>query len=107
MEEGKKFDSNKLPLGIVLTQQFPRALKAIAEVSLYGHQKYELGNDWSNFARVENAEERYSNAMFRHYFEKDGIDNESGKNHLYHAAWNLLAELEVKLRNIENDKHNN
>jgi len=105
MEEGKKFDNNKLPLGIVITQQFPRALKAIAEVSLYGHEKYELDNDWDNFSRVENAEERYSNAMFRHYFEKNSNDLESFKSHLSHAAWNLLAELEIKLRKLENDNN--
>jgi len=104
MEEGKKFDNNKLPLGIVITQQFPRALKAIAEVSQYGHDKYELENDWSNFSRVENAEERYLNAAFRHLLAGDTLD-ESSKPHLYHSCWNLLALLEVKLRKLENDNN--
>lgn len=107
-KSGKKFDDNKLPLGIVVTKQFPNAIKALAECSLYGHQKYELGDDeWLNFLNLENAEQRLSDALFRHYFEKNQFDEESKLLHLKHAAWNLMAELEIRLRktNNLNEKH--
>jgi hypothetical protein len=99
MKEGIKDDNNKLPLGIVVTKQFPNAIKALAECSQYGHEKYNLGdNDWLNFLHLENAEQRLSDAFFRHYFEKNEFDEGSKLLHLKHAVWNLMAELEIQLR---------
>lgn len=98
--EGEKKDSGKLPLGIVIQRQFPRALKAVAECSAFGNMKYkEVDKDWLNCSRVPNGKERYLNAMFRHILEagKDlnDIDIETGLEHIKHGVWNALQLLEI------------
>lgn len=97
---GQKNDNGKLPVGIVIHRQFPNALKAIAECSKYGHDKYsEQDVDWLNCQRVENGQERYLNATMRHLLESginlDELDSESGLSHLKHAAWNMMQLLEI------------
>jgi len=97
---GEKNDLGKLPLGIVIHRQFPNAIKAIAECSRYGHNKYsETDTDWLNCQRVENGEERYLDALTRHLVDSgvnlDAKDAESGLEHIKHAAWNLLQLLEI------------
>lgn len=99
-KKGAKLDDSKLPLSIVIQRQFPNALKAIAECSQYGNLKYhETDKDWCNMHRVENGEERYANAMMRHFLAagKDLKirDEESNLPHLYHAAWNMLSLLQI------------
>ena len=106
--EGVKKDDEKLPMGIVIQRQFPNALKAIAKCSLYGHNKYkETDVDWMNFERLDNAKERYFNALSRHFLDA-GIDlsekdNESELPHIYHVAWNAMALLEVLTKTSNND----
>jgi len=103
--KGVKTDSSKVDIS-VLFKQFPRALTAVAEASAYGHQKYiEHDLDMLNFTRVENAESRYRGALMRHERDRytDGyLDSESNLPHIYHKAWNALAELEMHLKNIDN-----
>ena len=86
----------------VLFKQFPRALTAVAEASAYGHNKYrETDKDMLNFTRVDNAESRYRGALMRHERDRytDGyLDSESNLPHIYHKAWNALAELEMHLK---------
>lgn len=96
---GEKQDTGKLPLGIVIQRQFPNALKAIAECSLYGHEKYKESDvDWLNCQRVENGQERYLDAAMRHLLDA-GVDLQavdvSGLEHIKHAAWNMLQLLEI------------
>ena len=102
-KKGLKFDLEKLPIGEVF-KQFPRAIEAIAACALYGHTKYELGNDWANWSRLENAESRYNNAGGRHLIKRcKGIirDHESGLPHIYHDLWNKAAEVELDCRKRE------
>jgi len=103
--KGVKTDSHKVDIS-VLFKQFPRALTAVAEASAYGHNKYrETDKDMLNFTRVENAESRYRGALMRHERDRytDGyLDSESNLPHIYHKAWNALAELEMHLKNIDN-----
>ena len=80
------------------------ALEALALRALYGHEKYkETDQDWQNFLRVPNAEEEYSNALFRHALNigKDETEEE----HLIASAWNAVARLEVFLRNKNKNLH--
>lgn len=104
--KGKKFDLGKPPVTQML-KQFPRAIKAVAAVSEYGHKKYgeaENDNRWDNWEHVENAEFRYAQAKGRHLLEEEGeYDKESGHLHLAHTAWNTLAELELRLRKKEKE----
>ena len=76
-------------------KQMKNAIEALSLRSLYGHNKYEKGDDWENFARVENGEFEYSNAAFRHAL---GIGEEDERNHLIAEAWNSVAKLELFLR---------
>ncbi len=98
---GSKKDDGKLPIATVIQKQFPNAIKAISECSLFGHEKYkDLGDaDWLNLHRVENGVDRYANAMMRHLLEAGidftNIDSETGLNHIKHAVWNALALLEI------------
>lgn len=78
-------------------KQMKNAVEALALRSLYGHKKYEKGNDWENFSRVEDGEFEYSNAEFRHALGIGSDENE--EEHLVAGAWNAVARLELYLRN--------
>ena len=91
-EEGMKFDTGKPRAGLCI-KGFQNALNEVSKVTTFGTKKY-APNNWQF---VKNANERYSDALFRHLLE-DGNDPESGLKHLAHAAWNLLAILELELR---------
>ena len=90
-----KADAGKLQLTLVPRQ----IIRDIAEVRMYGNQKYPEGGP-DNWKQVE--PQRYRNAMFRHMMEylddPDGVDAESGLPHLWHLACNVafLCELEGK-----------
>lgn len=77
-------------------KQMKNAIEALSLRSLYGHNKYEKGDDWENFSRVENADFEYSNAALRHAL---GIGEDSDEDHLVASAWNAIARLEIYLRN--------
>jgi len=77
-------------------KQMKNAIEALSLRSLAGHKKYEKGDDWENFSRVENGDFEYSNAEFRHAL---GIGEDSDEDHLVAAAWNAVSRLEIHLRN--------
>ncbi len=77
-------------------KQMKNAIEVLALRSLYGHKRYEKGDDWENFSRVENGDFEYSNAEFRHAL---GIGEDSDEDHYIAAAWNAVARLEIYLRN--------
>ena len=69
-----------LPLNII---------EGIVNVLTFGANKY-TANSWQN---VDNAENRYFAALMRHlsrYQSGEQIDQESGINHLHHAACNIV-----------------
>lgn len=91
---GAKLDSGKQRAHLVLGG-FPRALQEVVRVGTYGSQKY-TDNGWKV---VPNATSRYSDALWRHLLEDAKglqLDEESGLQHLAHAAWNILALLEFR-----------
>lgn len=83
--EGLKYDSGKaqwhlLPMSLV---------RKCADVLTYGAKKYGP-NNWQ---KLENAEERYYDALIRHvvaWHEGEELDQESGISHLAHAMCNLV-----------------
>lgn len=81
---GRKFDGGKLRISLVPMDVFQEVL----EVLEFGATKYAPDN-WKH---VENPNERYLNAAFRHLFlAKNGPrDEESGKLHVAHAICCLL-----------------
>jgi len=98
-EPGAKLDAGKQMAGL-FHQDFCRAIKAVVEVVTFGAKKYSV----SGWLGVPDANLRYKNALHRHLnqMELDDNDPDSGYLHLAHAAWNVLALLELKLR--EKDK---
>jgi len=91
---GAKLDEGKILAGVL--GDFGLALKAVAEVGTFGARKYTRGG-WQH---VENGIERYSDAGWRHLLEEryEERAEDSGLLHLAHRAWNVLAELELRLR---------
>lgn len=94
---GVKYDDGKV-LGQLLGD-FSRALMGVAEVGTFGAQKYTRGG-WQT---VPCATQRYYDALWRHLLlaNQEDCDPESGMTHLEHAAWNILAVVELKKRGIE------
>lgn len=97
-DPGAKLDANKNQVGLML-ESFPHALEQVAKVSTYGANKYSrLG-----WVHVPDGEQRYFDALGRHmleYAKGQDADPESGLLHLAHAAWNVLAVLELQCRNL-------
>lgn len=93
---GIKHNQDKLPLDKILFTQFPKAIQAIAKCSMYGHEKYkEYDKDMLNFKRVKGGSQTYADAAIRHSLNKGEKDHESGLPHIFHKAWNVMAELEL------------
>lgn len=82
-DQSAKADKGKLELSLVNTE----LVKAVAEVRMYGTEKY--GNS-ENWRKVE--PKRYVDALYRHllaYIEGNEADEESGLSHLAHMACNI------------------
>jgi hypothetical protein len=95
MNEGIKHDSGKLRLAEMM-QDFREPLSAVCRVWEFGADKYEK----SNWQKVDNALDRYTNAMLRHLMEEQAsdYDRESYLLHAAHVAWNALARLHFILK---------
>lgn len=100
-EGGKKHDTGK-PMAGLMMQDFAKALAAVADVTTYGARKY-TPSGWVN---VPDANRRYTDALYRHllaYAAGETHDAESGLPHIAHAAWNVLALLEMETRGWHDD----
>ena len=93
-----KHDSGKSPVFRGVFKYFPRALKAVADVSAMGAKKYSWGG-WKESATVADMH-RFEDALGRHLLNEQvegWYDPESNLLHAAHAAWNALAKLELLL----------
>lgn len=91
----KKYDQGKPMVGL-MKKDFHLALLAVAEITTYGVKKYNQPGSWK---LVENAAERYEDALGRHDLAMAEELNcpESGLTHAAHRAWNALATLQLLL----------
>ena len=99
-ERGAKLDAGKPRLSMVLGG-FSRALRAVGEVGTLGAAVEYTDDGWMH---VPNGEQRYTDAMLRHYFDEQDkglLDKKSGKLHAAHCAWNALARLDLAIRREE------
>jgi hypothetical protein len=99
---GGKKESQTVSKAPIFTfcKQMKNAMEQLAFRSEYGHNKYlEFDADWNNFARVENGDEQYANAEFRHAL---GIGEDTELEHYVASAWNAVARLEIYLRKLKN-----
>jgi hypothetical protein len=91
-DPGAKLDQGK-PLAAVL-MDFSHALQQVVAVGTYGANKYSRGG----WVSVPDGEQRYLDAAWRHLLaaKPEGSDPDTHLDHLAHAAWNLLAVLELR-----------
>lgn len=97
-QPGAKADQGKPIMGAIP----PHAELAVARVLTFGAEKY-ARDAWQ---AVENAEVRYMDAALRHlnaHRRGELVDDESGENHLAHAACCILFMLDMQER--EGDKN--
>jgi hypothetical protein len=99
-QPGAKLDAGKSPVLCGLLDYFPRACLEIAKVSEFGANKYM----WKGWETVVDGIDRYGDAAARHliYESIEGpYDKDSGLLHASHSAWNLLARLELMLKEMK------
>jgi len=104
MTSGVKYDSDKLQYTLIP----PLALEQVARNLTIGLKKYPERNNWK---KVDNAEERYLDALYRHleaHRKGEVFDPDSSVPDMYHlaaVAVNALFLLEFmlddKLKNKE------
>lgn len=87
-QEGLKYDTGK-PRIFEMLEDFKEPMIEIAKVWAFGADKYEK----HNWAYVDNAIDRYSNALLRHMLEGETKDDESELLHASHVAWNAIVRL--------------
>jgi len=95
--EGVKHDEAKLPMHLLPFD----ALKVIAQVLLFGAQKYGDRNWEKGMARS-----RLFSAAMRHltdWWERKGPDEETGYSHLWHAGCCVLFLIAYEIRGIGED----
>jgi hypothetical protein len=95
-QPGAKLDAGKLRPWLCISG-FSLALAAVAEVTTKGAIKYSP-NGW---AAVPNGYDRYMEAFGRHMIalaQGEQIDEDTGALHHAQMIWNLLAALEIDLR---------
>lgn len=105
---GAKLDHGKSPVMRGFLQYFPRAVLAVAGLSLYGANKY----SWAGWRSVPDGVGRYGDAIGRHSVKEaiEGLYDLEVKNdprypadilHATAVAWNALARLELLLEEQE------
>lgn len=97
--EGLKYDAGKPRLAEMFID-FQDSMVELSKVWAFGANKY----DKANWKLVDDALNRYTNAMLRHLIaeEQSALDDESHMLHAAHVAWNALVRLHFV---IENEKH--
>ena len=90
VKEGIKYDAGKLRIAEMI-KDFEKPLTELCKVWEFGANKYGV----SNWKKVDNAENRYTNAMIRHLLAESSevTDKETELLHAAHVAWNALARL--------------
>lgn len=97
---GAKLDAGKV-LPWLMVSGFSRALAAVSDVTTKGARKY-TPNGWME---VADGEARYMEAFSRHMLalaRGEQIDADTGCMHKAQMIWNLMASLELELRNDRN-----
>lgn len=75
------------------TLVYKSLMEGVAKVRRFGIEKHGNSEDWRSTESV-----RHYDALLRHIFafiEGEEFDKESGLSHLYHAATNIMFEIET------------
>lgn len=101
-KHGLKYDSEKPRLAEMILD-FKEPLLELCKVWTFGANKYGK----SNWKYLQNAKDRYLNALYRHSIKTVDTfyDDESNILHAAHMAFNALAYLYFTLKELkENEK---
>ena len=81
------------PLHGGVLRYFPDALLAVSRVSKAGNDKHNPGEPlhWARGKSMDQLE-----CVGRHLLQPEAVDPETGETHLAHAAWRVLAELQLR-----------
>ena len=96
---GAKLDAGKVMPWLCISG-FSRALMAVADVTTKGARKY-TPNGW---ASVPNGQHKYMEAFARHALalgRGEEVDADTQCLHKAQMVWNLLASLELELRQAD------
>jgi hypothetical protein len=96
---GAKLDADK-PMVWLCIAGFSHALAAVSEVTTKGAIKY-TPNGWTT---VPNGADRYMEAFARHALQLGSgqvKDHDTGCLHKAQMIWNLLASLELEMRDAQ------
>lgn len=96
---GAKLDAGKARPWLCFSG-FSRALSAVAQVTTVGAAKY-TPNGWMH---VDSGQERYMDAFGRHMLalgRGEVVDSDTQCMHKAQMIWNLMASLELELREAE------
>lgn len=107
VSEGVKYDTGKTPVYNGFFLYFPRAIAAVANVSKFGSEKYNVPFADQNWRKVESA--RFRDAEGRHLLAGAAGElyaEDSKLLHAAHKAWNAMQELETLLTNGTPEKQN-
>lgn len=95
-QPGAKLDAGKTQAWLCISG-FSHALTCVADVTTKGAQKY-TPNGWTE---VQGGQARYMEAFGRHMLAMgrgELVDTDTGCLHKAQMIWNLLASLELELR---------
>lgn len=104
-----KYDTEKSPVYQGFIKYFPRAIEAVARVSQAGAKKYNEGKFPTKWDQIPDGANRIADGGVRHMLEvaKGNLidDGEGGTGcwHLAQEAWNVMAKLELFLREKEHE----
>lgn len=100
IKDGIKYDNDKARLAEMIID-FRKPLEELCKVWEFGANKYEK----SNWKKLDNGIERYSNALMRHLIAEDSclFDEESELLHAAHIAFNSLTRLHFII--LEEEKY--
>lgn len=91
----------RTPMCSGVLDYFPDALAAIARVSWKGNEVHNPGQPlhWSRDKSNDHAD-----CVVRHMSTRNDIDPDSGETHLAHAAWRVLALLQLQQEQLKENK---
>ncbi len=85
-------ERKETPIITGVLDYFPLAIVAIARVSWKGNEKHNPGEPL-HWSREKSAD--HSDCVGRHLLNRNELD-EDGETHLAHAAWRILAMLQLQ-----------
>lgn len=89
------------PVWSGVLRYFPDAINAVARVSFKGNEKHNPGEPL-HWARGKSMDQEDS--AVRHIMTPDAIDSDTGETELAHAAWRILAALQLQQEKLKGSK---